>query len=144
MSDRPGPSAEDGREEEHPTTFEALGLAAPLIEACVALGYKKPTPIQAQAIPYALAGRDIIGLAETGSGKTAAFSLPILHQLLAKPQPFYALVIAPTRELAFQITEQFEVRAPRTRLRALRPAAPRLPPTRACASLGGACRRSAR
>lgn len=97
---------------EHPTTFEALGLAAPLVEACVALGYKRPTPIQAQAIPYALSGRDIIGLAETGSGKTAAFSLPILHNLLAKPQAFYALVIAPTRELAFQITEQFEVCAP--------------------------------
>ncbi|KAJ1637376.1 P-loop containing nucleoside triphosphate hydrolase protein [Pavlovales sp. CCMP2436] len=90
------------------TTFEALGLAAPIVEACKALGYTRPTPIQAQAIPYALAGRDIIGLAETGSGKTAAFALPMLNRLLEKPQPFYALVIAPTRELAFQISEQIE------------------------------------
>ena len=59
-------------------------------------------------MPWALGGRDIIGLAETGSGKTAAFGLPILHSLLAKPQPLCALVVAPTRELAFQIGEQFE------------------------------------
>jgi hypothetical protein len=91
-----------------PATFAELGLAAPLCEACAALGYSKPTPIQTQAIPYALSGRDIIGLAETGSGKTAAFALPILHRLLEKPQPLYALVIAPTRELAFQISEQLE------------------------------------
>ena len=72
------------------------------------MGFKKPSAIQREAIPWALGGRDIIGLAETGSGKTAAFGLPILHSLLAKPQPLCALVVAPTRELAFQIGEQFE------------------------------------
>ena len=60
-------------------TFKDLGVIDPLSEACVALGYKIPTPIQAEAIPLALQGRDLIGLAETGSGKTAAFSLPILQ-----------------------------------------------------------------
>jgi ATP-dependent RNA helicase DDX47/RRP3 len=72
------------------------------------LGYKAPTPIQAQSIPLALEGRDLIGLAETGSGKTAAFALPILQALLDKPQPFFGLVLAPTRELASQISQAFE------------------------------------
>ena len=89
-------------------TFASLGLAEPLCEACASMGFKKPSAIQREAIPWALGGRDIIGLAETGSGKTAAFGLPILHSLLAKPQPLCALVVAPTRELAFQIGEQFE------------------------------------
>lgn len=62
-----------------PQTFAELGVIEPLCEACTALGYKQPTPIQAQSIPLALKGRDVIGLAETGSGKTAAFSLPILQ-----------------------------------------------------------------
>ncbi len=62
-----------------PKTFKDLGVIDPLCEACAALGYKVPTPIQAEAIPLALQGRDLIGLAETGSGKTAAFSLPILQ-----------------------------------------------------------------
>jgi ATP-dependent RNA helicase DDX47/RRP3 len=72
------------------------------------LGYKHPTPIQAESIPLALQGRDIIGLAETGSGKTAAFALPILQALLEKPQPLFGLVLAPTRELAAQIGQAFE------------------------------------
>lgn len=63
-------------------TFKDLGVIDSLSEACTALGYKTPTPIQAEAIPLALQGRDLIGLAETGSGKTAAFSLPILQGLL--------------------------------------------------------------
>lgn len=79
-----------------------------LCEACDRLGYHRPTPIQAQAIPYALAGRDIIGLAQTGSGKTAAFSLPILQALLVSPQPLFACILAPTRELAIQIAETVE------------------------------------
>jgi len=70
--------------------------------------FKAPSPIQCEAIPWALQGRDIIGLAETGSGKTAAFGLPILHRLLEKPSPLFALVVSPTRELALQIGEQFE------------------------------------
>lgn len=79
-----------------------------LCEACDKIGFKNPTIIQEQSIPSALQGRDIIGLAQTGSGKTAAFALPILHRLMDDPQPYYAVVLAPTRELAIQIAEQFE------------------------------------
>ena len=79
-----------------------------LCEACDKLGFKAPTGIQAQAIPYALQDKDIIGIAQTGSGKTAAFTLPILQALLADPQPLFGCVLAPTRELAIQISEQFE------------------------------------
>lgn len=89
-------------------TFEELGIIDSLCDACTALGYKSPTPIQAQAIPPALQGRDLIGLAETGSGKTAAFALPILQALMDKPQSLFGLVLAPTRELAYQISQQFE------------------------------------
>ena len=84
------------------------GIIDSLCDACTALGYKAPTPIQAESIPLALQGRDLIGLAETGSGKTAAFALPILQALLEKPQPLFGLVLAPTRELAYQISQQFE------------------------------------
>lgn len=84
------------------------GIIDSLCDACTALGYKAPTPIQAESIPPALAGRDLIGLAETGSGKTAAFALPILQALLDKPQPLFGLVLAPTRELAYQISQAFE------------------------------------
>lgn len=79
-----------------------------LCEACEALNYKYPTPIQEKSIPVALQDRDIIGLAETGSGKTAAFALPMLQALLDKPQPLFGLVLAPTRELATQIGQAFE------------------------------------
>jgi ATP-dependent RNA helicase DDX47/RRP3 len=79
-----------------------------LCEACDKIGFKNPTIIQEQSIPSALQGRDIIGLAQTGRGKTAAFALPILHRLMDDPQPYYAVVLAPTRELAIQIAEQFE------------------------------------
>ncbi|KAF2761287.1 putative ATP-dependent RNA helicase [Pseudovirgaria hyperparasitica] len=88
-------------------TFEDLGVIDSLCEACVALGYKHPTPIQSESIPVALQGRDIVGLAETGSGKTAAFALPILQDLLDKQQSFFGLVLAPTRELAYQIEKAF-------------------------------------
>ncbi|PQE25728.1 hypothetical protein CJF30_00000429 [Rutstroemia sp. NJR-2017a BBW] len=84
------------------------GIVDSLCEACESLGYKAPTPIQAESIPLALQGRDLIALAETGSGKTAAFGLPMLQALLDKPQPFFGLVLAPTRELAYQISEAFE------------------------------------
>ena len=89
-------------------TFASLGLAEALCNSCEELGWKTPSLIQAQAIPYAIEGRDIIGLAETGSGKTAAFALPMLHQLLLTPRRMFGLVLTPTRELAFQINEQFE------------------------------------
>ncbi|KAM0719285.1 hypothetical protein Q7P37_005190 [Cladosporium fusiforme] len=89
-------------------TFADLGLTDSLCDACTTLGFKKPTPIQRESLPIALSGRDLIGLAETGSGKTAAFALPMLQALLDKPQPLFGLVIAPTRELAYQISQQFE------------------------------------
>jgi len=90
------------------TTFAALGLVDSLCKSCEQLGFKTPTGIQAQAIPFALQGKDIIGIAQTGSGKTAAFALPILQALLADPQPLFACILAPTRELAIQISEQCE------------------------------------
>ncbi|PSS20447.1 hypothetical protein M430DRAFT_100758 [Amorphotheca resinae ATCC 22711] len=99
---------EQQKEEAAPKSFKDLGIIDSLCEACEKLGYKAPTPIQAESIPLALQGRDLIGLAETGSGKTAAFALPILQALLEKPQPLFGLVLAPTRELAFQISQQFE------------------------------------
>lgn len=89
-------------------SFEELGLCEPLREACQAIGWSAPTAIQQETLPVALEGRDIIGLAETGSGKTGAFALPVLQALLDKPQRLFAVVLAPTRELAFQISEQFE------------------------------------
>ena len=94
------------------TQFTDLGLAEPLLKALAAEGYTTPTPIQAQAIPTLLAGRDLLGIAQTGTGKTAAFALPILHRLAAdrKPAPrrgCRVLVLSPTRELASQIAESF-------------------------------------
>ncbi|PON71063.1 DEAD-box ATP-dependent RNA helicase [Parasponia andersonii] len=94
--------------EEVVTTFKALGICDQLVEACDKLGWKNPSKIQAEAIPHALDGKDLIGLAQTGSGKTGAFALPILQALLESPQAFFACVLSPTRELAIQISEQFE------------------------------------
>ena len=89
-------------------TFRDLGIIEPLCEACENLGYKAPTPIQIESIPVALEGRDVIGLAETGSGKTAAYTLPILQALMDKPQSLHTLVMVPTRELAYQISHMVE------------------------------------
>nr|XP_025671009.1 DEAD-box ATP-dependent RNA helicase 10 isoform X1 [Arachis hypogaea]XP_025671010.1 DEAD-box ATP-dependent RNA helicase 10 isoform X1 [Arachis hypogaea] len=91
-------------------TFKDLGLSEELVETCDKLGWKNPLKIQSEAIPLALQGKDVIGLAQTGSGKTGAFALPILHALLEAPRPndFFACVLSPTRELAIQIAEQFE------------------------------------
>ncbi|PIL24145.1 transporter [Ganoderma sinense ZZ0214-1] len=91
-----------------PATFKSLGLIDPLLEALEQMKFKAPTDIQAEVLPHALQGRDIIGVASTGSGKTAAFALPILQKLWDDPKGLFACVIAPTRELAFQITQQFE------------------------------------
>lgn len=79
-----------------------------LCNAAKLLKWTKPTPIQCESIPWALQGRDVIGLAETGSGKTGAFAMPIVQRLLDDPQRFFALCLAPTRELCVQIGEQFE------------------------------------
>jgi ATP-dependent RNA helicase RhlE len=94
------------------THFTDLGLVKPLLKALAEENYTVPTPIQAQAIPFVLAGRDLLGLAQTGTGKTAAFALPILQRLAADPKPAprrgaRVLVLAPTRELASQIGESF-------------------------------------
>jgi len=97
-------------------TFEELRLAEPIARAIGVAGYTHPTPIQAQAIPHALAGRDVLGFAQTGTGKTAAFALPILHRLTTiarqgsatyTAKGARALVVSPTRELAQQVYESF-------------------------------------
>src|SRR3954468_13186345 len=89
-------------------SFATLGLAEPLLRALDRERFHQPTPIQASAIPHLLAGRDLLGVAQTGTGKTAAFALPMLQHLAATPvQPrrfaTRALILAPTRELALQI-----------------------------------------
>jgi ATP-dependent RNA helicase RhlE len=104
------------------TEFSELGLAAPLLKALSAAGYTTPTPIQAQAIPHLLRGHDLLGIAQTGTGKTAAFALPILHRLMGNPRPYErkstrCLVLAPTRELAAQIAESFRTYGRQTSLR---------------------------
>ncbi|HEX7777496.1 MAG TPA: DEAD/DEAH box helicase [Parvibaculum sp.] len=95
-------------------TFADLGVAEPLCRALSAEGYETPTPIQTRAIPALLEGRDLLGLAQTGTGKTAAFALPILQKLLAgegrrAPKSARALILAPTRELAIQIADSLRV-----------------------------------
>jgi ATP-dependent RNA helicase RhlE len=102
------------RKTTHLTDFNSLGLAKPLLKALAEEGYTEPTPIQALAIPTVLAGRDLLGIAQTGTGKTAAFALPILQRLAADPKPAprrgcRCLVLSPTRELASQIAESFRV-----------------------------------
>lgn len=93
--------------------FNELGLIEPLLRAVAAEGYRAPTPVQARAIPPAIRGRDILGVAQTGTGKTAAFTLPILQRLEASSRPLErysprALVLTPTRELAIQISESIQ------------------------------------
>ena len=104
------------------TEFAELGLAAPLLKALAAAGYTTPTPIQAQAIPHLLKGADLLGIAQTGTGKTAAFALPILQRLMGTPRPYErkttrCLVLAPTRELAAQIAESFRTYGRQTNVR---------------------------
>ena len=94
------------------SAFTALGLAAPIVRSIVDEGYVEPTPVQAQVIPHVLAGRDVLACAQTGTGKTAAFVLPLLHHIAANPRAGRAirvLVITPTRELASQIDERVSV-----------------------------------
>lgn len=89
-------------------SFAELGLAAPLLQALQEMGYEHPTPIQSEAIPVALRGRDLIGLAQTGTGKTAAFTLPMVHRMLGGPRRTRVLVLTPTRELCLQVEENIE------------------------------------
>ena len=105
------------------TGFADLGLSAPLLQALADEGYTTPTPIQVKAIPHVLAGRDLFGCAQTGTGKTAAFALPLIDRMLADPrQPAprrcRVLVLAPTRELAAQIFESFKAYGRHARTRA--------------------------
>ena len=93
------------------TTFQQLGLADSILRSIKDAGYQTPTPIQSKAIPIASRGHDLIGCAQTGTGKTAAFVLPMLSRLLDTPRnrrkkrPVRALVVTPTRELALQVHE---------------------------------------
>src|SRR4028118_1368584 len=102
-------------------SFSTLGLGPKLLQSIADLGYTQPTPIQSAAIPHLLTGRDLIGIAQTGTGKTAAFVLPLLERIMASPKSHHprALILAPTRALAPQIDEQ--VRPP------ARPSPPRRP-----------------
>jgi len=96
-------------------TFDQLGLSDELMKAVRDAGYTTPTPIQAQAIPLVLKGRDVMGLAQTGTGKTAAFTLPIVDRLLGGPKRTRALVLTPTRELCVQVEEsvrKYAIHAP--------------------------------
>ena len=104
------------------TAFADLGLAEPLLRALATSNYSTPTPIQAQSIPALLQGRDMLGLAQTGTGKTAAFALPILQRLSEQqehvgPKAVRALILAPTRELAVQISDSFKTYGRNLRLR---------------------------
>ncbi len=109
----------------HATSFAELGLRPEILRAVTEAGYTTPTPIQAQAIPEILAGHDIMGGAQTGTGKTAGFGLPILHKLSAHANaspsparhPVRALIVAPTRELAIQVEEQVKEYGKYTNLR---------------------------
>ena len=103
MSDEITPSTESTG-----VTFRDLALGAPVLKALEAVGYETPSPIQAATIPHLLAGRDVLGQAQTGTGKTAAFALPILSQIDINAKLPQALVLAPTRELAIQVAEAFQ------------------------------------
>src|SRR6188508_3793162 len=97
--------------------FTQLKLHPDLLRGIKDLGFVRPTPIQADAIPPAMEGRDLLACAQTGSGKTAAFLLPVLHRLIGKPRRVTrALILTPTRELAAQIVEDFNAIAVHTPL----------------------------
>lgn len=92
-------------------TFDELGLAAPILQAIKEVGYETPSPIQAESIPPLLAGHDLLGQAQTGTGKTAAFALPLLSRIDLQRRDPQILVLAPTRELALQVAEAFQTYA---------------------------------
>jgi len=90
------------------TTWPELGVCPEICKAIGNLKYEHPTKIQSESLVHSLKKKDVIGLAETGSGKTLAFAIPIIQALLDNPSPYFALVIAPTRELCLQIHEHFK------------------------------------
>ena len=117
LSDEPSaePAAEKAPEQEEPAKreepengFEKLGLPDAVVEAVKRVGFEQPSPIQAQTIPLLMQGRDVVGLAQTGTGKTAAFALPVLSQIDPDKRYPQALVLAPTRELALQVSDSFQ------------------------------------
>lgn len=90
-------------------SFHALGLSEALLQNLTKAGFTQPTAIQARAIPHALAGRDVLGCAQTGTGKTAAFVIPLIERLAAKPKGHpRGLILVPTRELAIQIQDTID------------------------------------
>ena len=100
-------------------TFNELGLDPKIMQAIEAVGYTEPTPIQAQAIPVVLQGKDVLGIAQTGTGKTASFTLPMIHRLMkgrAKARMPRTLILEPTRELAAQVAENFDLYGKNTKL----------------------------
>src|SRR6187431_3262889 len=99
---------DDPQVTEREVTFADLGLDPRVLQAVQDVGYETPSPIQAATIPTLLGGRDVLGVAQTGTGKTAAFALPILSRLDLSQKSPQALVLAPTRELALQVCEAFE------------------------------------
>ena len=101
------PTEDDGASGEPIADFEALGLHQTILDAIRDAGYTTPTPIQRDAIPLARRGRDLMGLAQTGTGKTAAFTLPIIDRLIGGPRRTRALILTPTRELCVQVEESF-------------------------------------
>lgn len=94
--------------EDSPRSFSAMGLADPLVKALSDIGYETPTPIQLESIPHLLEGKDLLGTAQTGTGKTAAFALPLLSRIDPDNKQPQLLVLAPTRELAIQVAEAFQ------------------------------------
>ena len=118
----PAPGAEETAPEAAPvaeedrTTFDSIGLSEEIVKAVTETGYRHPTPIQEQAIPQVLMGRDVLGCAQTGTGKTASFVLPMLDILTgsrAKARMPRSLILEPTRELALQVAENFDLVAPK-------------------------------
>ncbi|MDQ6970560.1 MAG: DEAD/DEAH box helicase [Mariprofundus sp.] len=104
-------NGQDSNQDNNRVSFADLNLAAPLLQSVQGLGYETPSPIQAETIPLLLEGRDVIGQAQTGTGKTAAFALPLLSNLDMNQKTPQVLVLAPTRELAIQVAEAFQTYA---------------------------------
>src|SRR4051795_3749027 len=102
------PPSDPSQPREQPSGFEELGIDKRVLRALRDVGYESPSPIQAATIPALLAGRHVVGLAQTGTGKTAAFAVPILSRIDLRQKTPQALVLAPTRELALQVAEAFE------------------------------------
>ncbi|MFN8200906.1 MAG: DEAD/DEAH box helicase, partial [Nakamurella multipartita] len=99
--------ADPGLPDDAPATFADLHIHPDVLQAVADVGYEVPSPIQAATIPALLAGSDVVGLAQTGTGKTAAFAIPILSKIDVESKATQALVLAPTRELALQVAEAF-------------------------------------